>query len=72
MVIGFGTLKLFPGERKPDRWNSKGRILTRVGEIAGRPAIATLHLSGARTSILDRELILKRVLEFIDLPSGTK
>ena len=56
VVIGFGTLGLF-GASEAGRKNAKGRLLTRVGQVAGRPAIATLHLSGARISVSDLDSI---------------
>jgi hypothetical protein len=59
--IGFGTLKLF-GESSPEMKNDKGRVLTKIGSIAGRDAVATLHLSGARMSAVDRNRIRDRIL----------
>ncbi len=61
VAIGFETLNLFGGGG-PDVRNSKGRVLTRIGQIAGREAIATLHLSGARISTIDRDRIRDRIL----------
>ncbi len=63
VAIGLDTLKLF-GESTVDLVSDgeKQRPLTRVGKIAGRPAIATLHLSGAYISNLDRDRIRDRVL----------
>jgi hypothetical protein len=61
VAIGFDTLKLF-GADAADLINEKGRTLTKVGQIAGRPAIATLHLSGARISNPDLDRIRDRVL----------
>jgi hypothetical protein len=59
--IGFETLDLFGGG-SPDVKNDKGRILTRVGTIAGRSAIGTLHLSGAQMSNIDRARMPARIL----------
>jgi len=58
--IGFETLSLF-GKTIPDIKNEKGRTLTRTGQIAGEQAIATLHLSGAHISTVDRERIRDRI-----------
>lgn len=65
VAIGFDTLNLFGGGI--DGLVSKGkngrpRPLTRVGQIAGRQAIATLHLSGARISNTDLDRIRDHVL----------
>lgn len=60
VAIGFDTLNLF-GASAPDLINEKGRTLTRIGEVAGRTAIATLHLSGARISGPDLVRIRDRV-----------
>lgn len=65
VAIGFGTLTLF-GPSTPDLRNSKNRTLTRLGRIADRQVIATLHLTGARISTRDRELTRDRVLAFVD------
>jgi hypothetical protein len=61
VAIGLDTLKLF-GPTMADLKNEKGRTLTAVGKIAGRRAIATVHLSGARLSNADLDLIRDRVL----------
>src|SRR5262249_39251460 len=53
VVIGFGTLELFGGGEPRLRSNSNGRTLLKEGQIAGRPAIATMHLSGAQISTPD-------------------
>jgi hypothetical protein len=63
VVMGFATLRLF-GAATPDRCNAKGRVLTSVGTIAGRRAIAMLHPSGAHISGEDRRAIADRVLAF--------
>jgi hypothetical protein len=52
VVIGFAALNLF-GSSKPILSNSAGRVLVREGRVAGWPALATLHLSGARISAED-------------------
>ncbi len=59
--IGFDTLDQFGGGA-PELENDKGRVLTRIGEIAGYPAIATLHLTGAHISNADRARIRDRIL----------
>ena len=56
VVIGFGTLGLF-GPSNVGAKNANGRALIRIGKVAGRPAIATLHLSGAHISRSDLEII---------------
>ena len=61
VAIGFSTFQLF-GESRPGLINENGRTLTRVGQIAGRQAIAILHLSGARISNPDLNRIRDRVL----------
>ena len=63
VAIGLSTLSLF-GPVETDRESPKGRILTKVGKIAGRDALGVLHLTGARVSNADRELIAQRVLAF--------
>jgi hypothetical protein len=72
VVFGFETLSLFgSGESyPPDLTNSKGKILTRTGEIANRKVIAMLHPTGAWRFIskLDQDRIRDRVLAFVDLP----
>ena len=59
--IGFETLELFGGG-DPDLQNDKGRTLTKIGKIAARDAFATLHLSGAQISTIDRGRISNRIL----------
>jgi hypothetical protein len=59
--IGFDTLDQFGGAI-PDLENDKGRVLTKIGKIAGYPAIATLHLTGAHISNIDRMRIRDRIL----------
>jgi hypothetical protein len=61
VLIGFETLNQFGGGT-PELQNDKGRVLTKVGKIAGRPALATLHLNGAQISNVDRARIRDRVL----------
>jgi hypothetical protein len=56
VVIGLATLDLFGGG-KPVLRNAKGRVLVTQGQIAGRTAFATLHLSGARISNEDLNAI---------------
>ena len=66
VVIGLNTLKLFKrfGESVIDLTNEEGRTLTTVGQIVGRRAIATLHLSAAYISNPDRDRIRDLVLEW--------
>lgn len=54
--IGFATLRLF-GNTRVVLANERGRTLVREGIIAGRAALGTLHLSGARISAADRQAI---------------
>jgi len=61
VAVGFETLELF-GASMVDLANEKQRTLTRIGKIAGRPAIGTLHLSGAHISKPDLDRIRDRVL----------
>jgi len=63
VTIGLSTLSLF-GPAETDLKSRRGRALTKVGKIAGYDALAVLHLTGARISSADRELIAARVLEF--------
>jgi uracil-DNA glycosylase len=60
--IGFETLDLFGGG-DPYLRNDKGRTLMKIGNIAGRKAFATLHLSGARISTIDRNSIRDLILK---------
>ena len=46
VIIGFNTLWLFGGGNP--RLRNDNRDLLREGLVAGRPAIATIHLTGAR------------------------
>jgi len=67
VVVGFETLALF-GESTPVLRSDKlGRVLTKAARVAGRPAVGTLHLSGARISRRDREAIAGHVLAALDL-----
>jgi hypothetical protein len=61
VAIGLKTLELF-GAAEADLINEKGRTLTSVGQIAGRPAIATLHLSAAHILDADFDRIRDRIL----------
>jgi hypothetical protein len=56
VVIGFAALELFGGSKEFVK-NSNGRVLMKKGQIAGRPAIATMHLSGAQISTPDLNAI---------------
>ena len=64
VAIGFKALKLFGTNCADDLQNERGRTLTRIGTVAGRPAIGVLHLSGARISTPDLARIRGRVLAF--------
>ena len=52
VLIGLATLDLFGGGRMLLS-NSDDRILLKEGRVANRPAIATMHLSGAQISTQD-------------------
>jgi len=56
---GFKTLSLF-GSTEPDI-EFEGRVITRSGLIAGRPAIGTLHLTGAHYSVGARCKMAERI-----------
>lgn len=60
--IGFQTLQLF-GPTQPALHNDRGRTLLVAGAIGGIPALASLHLSGARIAAGDRRLIADAVLK---------
>lgn len=63
IFIGFDAMRLFKcGD--VDLKNSNGRVLTMTGSVAGRNALATLHLSGCRISREDRKAIADRILNF--------
>jgi hypothetical protein len=65
IVIGFKALELF-GSGKPILKNSAERVLLRAGQVANRPAIATLHLSGAQISTQDLSAIRGEIMRFIE------
>ena len=56
VCIGFATMRRF-GLTAPILANAKGRSLIEEGTVLGFPALATLHLSGARIASEDRRLI---------------
>jgi len=60
--IGFTTFNLLGNNAKPIL-SQKNRPLIKVGEIENRKALATLHLSGARISNIDREVIHDYLLD---------
>jgi hypothetical protein len=62
VVMGFETLALF-GKSKAILKNERSqRVLAKTGSVAGREAIGTLHLSGARISMPDRAAIASHIL----------
>jgi hypothetical protein len=63
VVIGHGTLRLF-GRTNVGLRSATGRVLTRTGCVADRPALAVLHLTGAWISELDRIAVRAEVLSF--------
>jgi hypothetical protein len=62
VAIGLDTLMLFDTSTT-DIKNEKGRTIAKLAQIAGYPTIGTLHLSGARISNEDRDLIAQYTLE---------
>ena len=52
VVIGHGTLRLF-GRTEAGLRSAAGRVLTRTGHVAGRPAVSVLHLTGAHIASQD-------------------
>ena len=66
VAIGFATLDLF-GRSVVGKASEKGRVLTKVGKIAGRDVLGVLHLSGAHISKTDRELIAREIRVFNNL-----
>jgi hypothetical protein len=61
VVIGHGTLRLF-GSTEAALRSATGRVLIRTGRVAGRPALAVLHLTGARISLQDLVAVRAEVL----------
>jgi len=64
VVIGFSTLELF-GAGTADLRNHSGRVLTRFGEVHGRRAIATLHLTGSQIANADIDRIASQVKQYL-------
>jgi len=62
VFIVFEAMRFFDRGRS-DLKNSKGRGLTLIGSVAGKKALATLHLS-TRISNLDRIGIVERIMNF--------
>ena len=62
VVMGFETLALFGKSKAILKNESSQRVLVRTGSVAGRQAIGTLHLRGARISTLDRAAIAGHIL----------
>jgi hypothetical protein len=63
VAIGLQTLSLF-GKSERDLVNTKGRTLTRIGDVGGFRALGVLHLSGARISNNDRRAIADRAMNY--------
>ncbi len=61
VAIGFDSLAAF-GPSEPVLWGASGRALLRAGAVAGRPALATLHLTGAWISGPDRRAMTEGLL----------
>lgn len=64
VAIGFSSLALF-GELSPVLMNGKGRVLIKEGLVGKRRAFATLHLSGAQISNIDRMAIKEYLLTLV-------
>jgi len=64
IAIGFSTLRLF-GDTKPETNSPSGRALTHIGEINGREALASIHLTGARITNQDFERLSERLIEYV-------
>jgi hypothetical protein len=62
VVIGFETLALFGKSKSILKSEKSQDVLVRTGSVAGREAIGTLHLSGARISTPDRAAIATHIL----------
>lgn len=65
VAIGFETLALFGDVEKALSSERNDRVIAKVGQVAGREAFGTLHLSGARISKDDRAQITKFLLQKI-------
>jgi hypothetical protein len=63
VAIGLASLDLFGGSTK-DKRGEKGRVLTKLGKIAGRNALGVLHLTGAYISREDRGAIADEIRAF--------
>ena len=61
VVIGHGTLRLF-GRTEAGLNSAAGRVLTRTGFVAGRPAVSVLHLTGAHIASQDLVALQVEVL----------
>ncbi len=66
VAIGFDSLAAF-GPSEPVLWSASGRALLRTGAVAGQPAIATLHLTGAWMSVPDRRAMTEGLLDWLGL-----
>ena len=66
VAIGFDSLAAF-GPTEPVLWSASGRTLLRTGTVAGRPAVATLHLTGAWMSGRDRGAMTEGLLDRLRL-----
>ncbi len=66
VAIGFDSLAAF-GPTEPVLWSASGRALLRAGAVCGRPAVATLHLTGAWMSAADRAAMTAGLLDRLSL-----
>ncbi len=62
VAIGFDSLAAF-GPTEPVLWSASGRTLLRTGAVAGCPAIATLHVTGAWMTLEDRAAMTAGLLD---------
>jgi len=64
VVIGFSTLDKFCSSQ-PLLYGAKDRVLMRAGKVGQRPAVSTLHLSGAHIATDDRRKIAKAIRDIV-------
>lgn len=67
VTLGFATLKQF-GRTAPDLTGPSGRVVTQVGRVSEREAIASLHLTGSRISSSDFAAMSERLVEYVVHP----
>ena len=65
VAIGFDSLSAF-GPAEPALRSPSGRTLLRTGTVCGRPATATLHLTGAWMTAADRAAMTAGLLALME------